>query len=103
MNPYVPNTNTEAFANSYTEYATLHVPAASVKDYKAVEPWKNFKDIVGLDGTEVDYPKCATPTIAYANQKLTFSCDTEGVEFTSSITDSDIGNYYSPTIDLSLV
>ena len=44
----VPNTNTDAFKDSYIEYATLHVPVESVDAYKAAEPWKNFKEIVAL-------------------------------------------------------
>ncbi len=77
----VPSTNTNAFQDSDIEYVTLHVPAASINDYKAVEPWKNFKSIVGLDGTIVETPKCATPTIALVDGKLKFSCETEDVEF----------------------
>jgi len=81
----VPSTNTNAFQNSYIEYATLHVPTASINAYKAVEPWKNFGSIVGLDGTIVEIPKCATPTIALVDGKLKFSCETEDVEFVYDI------------------
>ena len=35
------------FENSNYD-ATLHVPAASISAYQAVEPWKNFKEIVAL-------------------------------------------------------
>ncbi len=75
---------TDAFEGSYIEYATLHVPTASIDAYKAVEPWKNFKTIMGLDGTMPEEPetqKCATPTIALVGGKLKFSCETEDVEF----------------------
>ena len=44
----VPSTSTNAFQDSNIGNATLHVPAASVDAYKAVRPWKSFKDIVGL-------------------------------------------------------
>ena len=43
----VPNTQTSAFEGSYVEYATLHVPAASINTYKEKEPWKYFKKPVG--------------------------------------------------------
>ena len=43
----VPTTDRTAFENSYTDYATLHVPYASVDKYKAVGPWNGFK-IVAL-------------------------------------------------------
>ena len=42
----------DAFEGSYIEYATLHVLAKSVNDYKAAEPWKNFKNIVKIDMPE---------------------------------------------------
>ena len=51
--PEVPETSKDAFMGSFIEYATLHVPAASVSAYQAVEPWKNFKEIVAL--AQYDY------------------------------------------------
>ena len=45
----VPTTQSDAFYGSYTEYATLHVPAASVEQYKATAPWSNFGTIVATD------------------------------------------------------
>ena len=39
---------TDAFKYSYIENTTLHVPAASVEAYGAVEPWSGFKEIVGI-------------------------------------------------------
>ena len=44
----VPSTDNNAFYNSYPEYATLHVPAASIDSYKATEPWSSFGNIVAL-------------------------------------------------------
>jgi len=44
----VPTAYYEIFSDTDLSQATLHVPAASVGAYKAVEPWKNFKDIVAL-------------------------------------------------------
>ena len=81
----VPSTGTDAFQDSYIEYATLHVPTASINAYKEKEPWKNFKNIVGLDGIIVETPKCATPTIALVDGKLKFSCETEDVKFVYDI------------------
>jgi hypothetical protein len=45
----VPSTASNAFQDSYIDYATLHVPATSIEAYKAAEPWKNFKNIVVYD------------------------------------------------------
>ena len=44
----VPETQNEVFRYANIENATLHVPAASISAYQAVEPWKNFKEIVAL-------------------------------------------------------
>ena len=80
--------------DSYIDYSTLHVPTASVNAYKAAEPWKNFKSIVATQ-------KCATPTISYANGKLTFDCETEDVEFVSEITSSDFNKHYGSEVSLT--
>ena len=45
----VPKTYTDAFKNSYIEYATLHVPTESLNAYKVSDPWKNFKKIVEMN------------------------------------------------------
>jgi hypothetical protein len=54
----VPDADRTAFENSYTEdYVTLHVPAGSLEKYKAAAPWKNFKEIVAIEGTEAEPTK----------------------------------------------
>ena len=96
---------TNLFDGSYIEYATLHVPASSIEQYKATEPWSGFGKIVPIDGDIPDPPKpetCATPTISYKNGELAFSCETEGVQFISTIADNDIKTYYSDKIDLGV-
>ena len=45
----VPTTSSDAFEDSYIDYATLHVPSASIDAYKRKSPWKNFKSIVAID------------------------------------------------------
>ncbi|MBR6319052.1 MAG: leucine-rich repeat domain-containing protein [Prevotella sp.] len=98
----VPSTNTDAFKDSYIEYATLHVPAASIDDYKAVEPWKDFKSIVSLNGEDMpEVKKCATPTIALVDGKLVFSCETEGVEYVSEVKVGDAKKNYTSTVSLT--
>ena len=44
----VPKTESNVFYNTNIEDIMLHVPAASISAYQAVEPWKNFKEIVAL-------------------------------------------------------
>lgn len=65
---------------------TLYVPASSFNLYSTQEPWKSFKEILTIDGSEVVVPKCATPTISVVEGKIKFSCETEDVSFVSSIT-----------------
>ena len=49
----VPSTNSDAFAYSHIENATLHVPALSIEKYKAITPWRHFSMIVTIDGTDI--------------------------------------------------
>lgn len=50
--PATFSNNSYPFYGSSVKSATLHVPAASVWDYKAREPWKNFGSIVPLDDVD---------------------------------------------------
>ena len=86
---------TKAFQGSQIEYATLHVPLKSIEAYEEVEPWKNFMEIKPLTDGGQEVQKCATPTIAFTNGKLKFSCKTEGVEYVSEVTTDDVGKHYS--------
>ncbi len=45
----VPNTYKATFIGTNLSQVILHVPAASISAYQAVEPWKNFKEIVALE------------------------------------------------------
>lgn len=99
----VPSTYENAFQDAYVEFATLHVPAASVETYKSTAPWSSFGKIVALEGDapeEPETPKCETPTIAYENGELVFSCATKGAEFISEITDEDIKKHYDSKVEL---
>ena len=98
----VPSTSAEAFKDAYIEYATLYVPAASLEDYKSTAPWSSFGKIVALEGDAPETPKCETPTIAYENGELVFSCATEGAEFVSEITDEDIKKHYDSKVKLNV-
>ena len=96
-----PNAYSNDFSGSYIEYATLHVPASSVEKYKSREPWKYFKNIVAIDENVPETQKCSVPIISYANGKLTFTCDTEGVIFLSRIENSDIRSYSTNEVQLT--
>ena len=100
----VPSTDTNAFEYSYPEYITLHVPTEAINSYRTTEPWSSFGTIVAI-GEDVEEPeilKCATPVLSYANGTLSLACDTEGVEFITKITDSDIATHYTSSIELTV-
>ena len=97
----VPSTYTNAFNESYPDFATLHVPDESLLAYEETEPWSEFGTIVGLSGGTSETPKCATPTISYGGKKLMFVCDTEDVEFVTEIKDADIGKFFDDKISLT--
>jgi hypothetical protein len=97
----VPSTERNLFDGSYPEYATLHVPDASVDSYKSTAPWSGFDKVVGLSGEETQMEKCASPVVTYAEGKLSFSCETEGAEFVTDITSSDFKKHYDAEIELS--
>jgi hypothetical protein len=100
----VPSTVSDAFDGSYPEYATLHVPDASIDSYKARAPWSSFGKIVGLSGDEPEQPeveKCATPVVTYADGKMSFSCETEGAEFITNVVAEDAKKYYDAEIEFS--
>ena len=96
----VPSTNSDAFKNSYLVYKTLHVPAESINSYKTTAPWSSFGTILTIE--EESMPKCATPVVSYNNGKLTFECETDGVEFVTEITSSDFNKFYNSSVDLSV-
>ena len=97
----VPFTDTDAFKEAYIEYATLHVPESAINAYKTTKPWSAFGTFKTLEGTGVEKNKCETPTIAFIDGKLTFSCATEDVEYVSEVKCSDVSKYYTNEISLA--
>lgn len=88
------------FSKDTYNNASLIVPKGTSEIYKSTAGWKNFV-FIEENATSDDDNKCATPSISYANKKLTFSCETEGVEYHYTITDSDIKSAVASSIDLS--
>ena len=95
----VPSTYTNAFNESYPEYTTLHVPAEAINSYKTTAPWSSFGTIKAIEDVEV--PVCATPVISYSDGNLHFECETEGAEFITDVTCSDIKKFYDSDINFS--
>ena len=100
-----PSCGTQALDDINKWNCTLFVPEGSLASYQSAAQWKEFFFINEGSGEEPVIPepeKCAKPTISYADGKLTYTCETEGVLFTSSIKDEDIKSYNTDAIDLSV-
>ena len=95
----VPSTASNAFNNSYPEYMTLHVPADAINSYKTTAPWSSFATIKTIE--EAETTVCAAPQISYSNGKLSIDCETEGAEFITDVTCSDIRRFYDSDINFS--
>jgi hypothetical protein len=87
----------------------LSVPEGCLSAYQAADQWKEFFFVdekaleEGIEDNS-DTPgttKCATPSITFADGKLTFTCDTEGAECVSNIICSDVKKHYGNEIALT--
>jgi hypothetical protein len=85
----VPVIGDDVFANTPIESATLYVPKSAIDAYKAADQWKDFGNIVAIEG---GIDKCATPTITVVNGGVRFDCETEGARFISEVKCVDIKN-----------
>ena len=98
-NPFSINSN--VFPTSVYSNAALNVPSGKKTVYQNTSGWKKFENIS-------ESSKCAKPTISYSNGKISFSCETEGVEFhyTISNTNSSTGVgssvNFSPIVNISV-
>ena len=99
----VPSTSSDAFKDSYVDYATLYVPEASVAAYKATAPWSGFgtlkalnasADAVDMNSSDITInlisavtynglAQIPTVTVKYGNTTLT-----EGTDYTVSYSDN---------------
>ena len=94
----------DCFSNVVFYDGTLYVPQGTTEKYKTTNYWNKFAFIEEGEpgsGTQPGENKCATPSISYANKKLTFSCATEGVEYHYTIKDTDIKSAVANSVDLS--
>ena len=87
--------------NQGTLRGNLYVPKGSYSDYYIAYRWGDFSHIYEMESDDNEN-KCAKPTITYSNGKLSFLCETEGVSFNSTITNSDISSYRSNEIQLGV-
>ena len=85
--------------NKSTLTGNLYVPKGTYSSYYFAFGWGDFSHIYEMDNDENE-TKCATPTISYSNGKLTFNCETDGVTYKSTITDTDISSFNSSEVQL---
>ena len=85
------------FTNKSHKEVTLHVPHDLMQQFHDSEPWCYFS-IVDLETGEPFDPSenpsekvCAKPSIAIDNGELIFTCETEDVEYVTTITCYDVG------------
>lgn len=77
-----PSTENDTFYQSGHTTATLYVPFGCKEVYETAKNWKDFHEIIEMDEVVL---KCASPTVNYVNGELSFSCETESVEFVYDI------------------
>lgn len=96
----------------YKEYEvtyndTIIAEAAPVKDGYRFGGWSEIPvrmpaHDVQVDGVFIEIVYCGRPVISYADGQLTFTSQTEGVEFISSITCDDVNTYRNAQVALSV-
>ena len=94
----------DCFPDDVFYNVTLYVPKGTIDTYKETKYWNKFLFIEeGEPGssTQPEEKKCVTPSISYADKRLSFSCETEGVEYVYEIMDADIKKGYESEVDLT--
>ena len=77
---------------------TLYVPIGTSDKYRNTEGWNTIENIVEIELKEPE--TCATPTIAFEQGELVFSCETEGVQFVSEVRVADAKKNYDSRVAL---
>lgn len=93
-----PTCGTQALDDINKWNCKLYVPTGSLVSYQDAEQWKDFFYIEEMGDTM----KCSTPTIQYINGKVTFSSETNGVTYHSTITDADITSFSGNEVELGV-
>ena len=95
-----PIAHRNAFDDYRFDYINLYVPSEALNAYQTTSPWSEFININIIE--EGSKEQCATPSMEYENGKLTFKCETEGVDYNYSITNSDIGDGVGNSVNLAV-
>ena len=84
-----PSVTYSSFTNNQYLHATVKVAEDAYDSYKTNEVWGQFWGLTKAGSSDMETKQCAKPVITYSNKKLSFSCETEGAEFHSSISCND--------------
>ena len=78
----IPSTEADAFEGSYPEYATLHVPASAVNEYKNTAPWSSFGKVETFEITvdEITLSQSAAELIEGESLQLTATVSPDDAE-----------------------
>ena len=98
-----PSVTSSSFTNNQYLNATVKVAEDAFDAYKSNEVWGQFWGLTKAGSSDVEIKQCAKPIIAYSNKKLSFSCETEGAEFHSSISCSDAKAFTGEELDLEAI
>ena len=76
----IPESNSDPFYGLHTKEVTLHVPEASLAEYRRTNYWNNFGAYKAIEGNIDEVKPCATPIISYQDGKLNFTSETDGAQ-----------------------
>ena len=88
----VPETSSNAFQESYPEYSTLHVPAASFEAYKTTVPWSSFGTVVTLETGDIPDEPEPEPTPTQAEIQLGAGKTMAGYSFSETLDFTNVTN-----------
>lgn len=98
-----PAVTSSSFTNNQYLNATVKVAEDAYDLYKANEVWGQFWGLTKAGSSDMETKQCARPIINYSKKKISFSCETEGAEFHSSINCSDANTFTKEELDLEAV
>lgn len=84
----------------------IYVPQGTLDVYQNANVWGNFwniyeKGTIEMPNVDIKVKECATPVIAYNDNGLDITSETDGAEIHTKITCRDVGSYNDSRIDLS--
>lgn len=98
----VPVAGEKCFDGTGYLNGTLYVKKELLNIYSSSSPWYGWGTILAIEDENPDAEKCATPTITYSGNKVSFSCDTKGALYHYSIIPAGANDEMTTTGDVDL-